>query len=252
MQSPDRGSRRDPRPLPTGSDGHSVPPVAAGSSRHVRDAVAAVQAAAPAALRHSAGDDAALVTVAVEVERDAFPEVGTRRILQVQVDVRLAAVAGVARRSPRNWPAVTRSPRETATDSRLQVADEEVFVAARHLDADVIAEPGHAPSAWRRSATSGSPSCAAKTTPGGGRVQRQSVRVVVVQSRPRPSGRCVPLSRDHQVVRPALVREKHVVVDLGGRARPRPRSGARRGAGGTAPGSAVRRTTTDRGRTPAA
>ena len=131
----------------------------------MRDARAAVQAAAPAAFRHAAGYDAALVPVAMKVERDAFPEVGTRRILQVQVYVGLAAVAGVAD-APEQLARLHPVAGADGDRSRLQVTDEEVL-ARRHLDAHMIAETGQ-PQRVAPIATSGSPSCDAKTTPGAG------------------------------------------------------------------------------------
>ena len=183
---------------------------------HVNDARSVIQAVAETPLGHAAGDEAPFVAIAVEVERDAFSEVGAGRVLQVQVDVRLAAVAGVAD-APEQLAGGDPLAGRYGDGPGLQVSDEEILVR-RHLDADVVAEAGQppAPVAYLHL---GLPVVRREDDSGGGRIHRQPVGVVVVEG--GTVGReGAPVPRNHQVVGPALVGEIDVVVDLGGGATP--------------------------------
>ena len=90
-------------------------------------------------LRHAALNDAPGVTIAGKVEGNPFTEMSAWRVLQMEMDVRLAAVSGVADASKRLSDRDAFSNRDLDR-SGLQVANEQVLVLT-NLETDMIAQP---------------------------------------------------------------------------------------------------------------
>ena len=111
--------------------------VADGLFGQVHDHVAVVSTPSQPALRHTPLNDALRVTIAMEVERDPLTEVPPPRVLEMQMHVWSAAVAGVTNAAKHLASRHAIADRDLYR-AGLQMPNEQIL-AGGHLKADVVA-----------------------------------------------------------------------------------------------------------------